>query len=60
MIAKTSCSINAAKFPFDTQNCELRFGAWSHTKDKINLSHFTATNNLTGKVSENFIELRTD
>ena len=54
VVAQTSCSINADKFPFDTQYCELRFGSWSYTKDKINLSHVSPTNNLTGKVRQKF------
>ena len=47
-LVKSSFLVDMTRFPFDTQFCELRFGSWSHTKDKINLYHKTPTNNITG------------
>ncbi|ESN92595.1 hypothetical protein HELRODRAFT_131728, partial [Helobdella robusta] len=37
-IFKTMCSINIAYYPFDTQSCVMKFGAWSYITTKMNLS----------------------
>lgn len=29
-VAKSICRVNVKYFPFDTQNCSLQFGSWSH------------------------------
>ena len=34
---RSSCGINVAYFPFDLQNCSLKFGSWTYHKDKVDL-----------------------
>ena len=31
---QTSCGIDTKYFPFDSQNCTLKFGSWSFTADE--------------------------
>lgn len=33
----SSCSIDIRWFPFDTQNCPLKFGSWTYDGTKIDL-----------------------
>ena len=34
---RISCSINVAKFPFDTQKCEFKFGSFTYDSKKLQL-----------------------
>ena len=34
---RISCSINVAKFPFDTQKCEFKFGSFTYDSTKLEL-----------------------
>ncbi|XP_078056351.1 neuronal acetylcholine receptor subunit alpha-3-like isoform X2 [Mustelus asterias] len=36
-IFKSSCRMDLTYFPFDYQNCSMKFGSWTHDKDKIDL-----------------------
>ncbi|XP_077008974.1 neuronal acetylcholine receptor subunit alpha-2 isoform X2 [Tamandua tetradactyla] len=36
-IYRSSCSIDVTFFPFDQQNCKMKFGSWSYDKAKIDL-----------------------
>ncbi|XP_013421864.1 acetylcholine receptor subunit alpha-like isoform X2 [Lingula anatina] len=38
-IYKSYCPINVEFFPFDEQNCHLKFGSWTFDGDKVNLLH---------------------
>ncbi|KFQ51307.1 Neuronal acetylcholine receptor subunit alpha-2, partial [Nestor notabilis] len=38
-IYKSSCSIDVTFFPFDQQNCKMKFGSWSYDKAKIDLEN---------------------
>ncbi|KAG8454296.1 hypothetical protein GDO86_000805 [Hymenochirus boettgeri] len=37
-IFKSSCPMDITFFPFDHQNCSLKFGSWSYDKAKIDLA----------------------
>lgn len=37
---KSSCQIDMRNFPFDIQNCHLKFGSWTHDGFKLNLSFY--------------------
>ena len=37
-IFKSTCNIDITWFPFDEQNCSLKFGTWTHDGFKINLT----------------------
>lgn len=35
---ESTCSVDITYFPFDTQTCELKFTAWSYTKNEVELN----------------------
>ncbi|XP_072138176.1 neuronal acetylcholine receptor subunit alpha-3-like [Mobula birostris] len=37
-IFKSSCKMDVTYFPFDYQNCSMKFGSWTHDKAKIDLA----------------------
>ena len=39
-IFKSSCPIDITWFPFDDQNCEMKFGSWTYNGFKVNICHF--------------------
>lgn len=45
-IFKSSCKIDVTYFPFDYQNCTMKFGSWSYDKPKIDLVLVGSTMNL--------------
>ncbi|KFP77693.1 Neuronal acetylcholine receptor subunit alpha-3, partial [Apaloderma vittatum] len=45
-IFKSSCKIDVTYFPFDYQNCTMKFGSWSYDKAKIDLVLIGSTMNL--------------
>lgn len=45
-IYKSSCSIDVTFFPFDQQNCKMKFGSWTYDKAKIDLERIEHTVDL--------------
>jgi nicotinic acetylcholine receptor, invertebrate len=37
-IIKSTCTFNLTSFPYDEQNCNLKFGSWSYHGDEVNLN----------------------
>lgn len=45
MIYKSYCSIDIEYFPFDIQQCYMKFGTWTYDGNLINLEHIYNKNN---------------
>ncbi|KAJ8354402.1 hypothetical protein SKAU_G00219690 [Synaphobranchus kaupii] len=45
-IFKSSCPMDITYFPFDYQNCSMKFGSWTYDKAKIDLVLIGSTVNL--------------
>ena len=41
MIYKSYCSIDIQYYPFDIQNCTLKFGTWTYHGSLVNLQFLT-------------------
>ncbi|CAF1133928.1 unnamed protein product [Adineta ricciae] len=39
VIYKSYCAIDIQYYPFDIQNCSMKFGTWSHDGNLVDLSH---------------------
>lgn len=39
-IFKSTCSIDITHFPFDEQNCNLKFGSWTYDGFKLNIDFY--------------------
>ncbi|XP_060555514.1 neuronal acetylcholine receptor subunit alpha-10-like isoform X2 [Ruditapes philippinarum] len=45
-VAKSICRVNVKYFPFDTQECALQFGSWSHHGNEIDIVNRNANGDL--------------
>jgi len=45
MIYKSYCAINIEYYPFDIQDCYMKFGTWTYDGQLIDLDHLSAKNN---------------
>uniref|UniRef100_A0A0B6YJM9 Uncharacterized protein n=2 Tax=Arion vulgaris TaxID=1028688 RepID=A0A0B6YJM9_9EUPU len=57
-IYKSSCTINVEFFPFDEQQCLLKFGSWTYDGDQVDLTHICARTNEPNVTIKNGIDLR--
>jgi nicotinic acetylcholine receptor len=44
-IYKSSCRIDVEYFPFDTQECEMRFASWTYNAREVVFSHYDEDHN---------------
>ena len=56
-IFKSTCKIDITWFPFDDQDCEMKFGSWTYDGGKVRQRH--AVRIRTGKqfISNNYIAM---
>jgi hypothetical protein len=40
-IYKSSCRIDVTYFPFDTQECEMRFASWTYNAREVTFTHYS-------------------
>ncbi|XP_041363747.1 neuronal acetylcholine receptor subunit alpha-10-like [Gigantopelta aegis] len=54
-VYRSSCPIDVTKFPFDVQNCTLKFGSWTYDGDQLDLKFLDNKNyiDLTAYVESN-------
>lgn len=46
MIYKSYCAINIEYYPFDIQDCYMKFGTWTFDGNLINLEHINVNNSI--------------
>lgn len=47
-IVQSSCEVDMTFFPFDTQECVMKFGSWSYTKNYLNIMINNPNNAVVG------------
>ena len=48
-IFKSTCQINIEKFPYDQQNCSMKFGSWSYDGDSIDIQFYEGLREINRK-----------
>ncbi|KAK0404779.1 hypothetical protein QR680_017621 [Steinernema hermaphroditum] len=56
-IFKSSCQIRVRYYPFDDQECELKFASWSHEKREIDLGLTTDKGDLSSYMNNSEFDL---
>ncbi|KAH9389978.1 D-arabinose 1-dehydrogenase (NAD(P)(+)) [Tyrophagus putrescentiae] len=56
-IYKSSCHIDITYFPFDYQECKMKFGSWTYDGGKVDLLYLTYPNITDEKVVEEGMDL---
>ncbi|CAF0931453.1 unnamed protein product [Didymodactylos carnosus] len=59
-IYKSSCTINVEFFPFDIQNCQMKFGSWTYSGEQVDLVHINQSNGSTPVYGNNKIDVAID
>ncbi|BFY96986.1 hypothetical protein BsWGS_00026 [Bradybaena similaris] len=57
-IYKSSCIINVEFFPFDEQQCKLKFGSWTYDGEQVDLVHTCAKTSQANLTIKNGIDLQ--
>ena len=45
-IYKSSCEINVEWFPFDEQNCDMKFGSWTYDAKQVTNTNYIKDANV--------------
>ena len=56
-IYKSSCRIDVKYFPFDTQECEMRFASWTYNAREVTFSHYSEEHNKKNELIDKWITL---
>ncbi|VDN38221.1 unnamed protein product [Gongylonema pulchrum] len=56
-IFKSSCQIKVRYYPFDDQECELRFASWSHDLKEMDLKLITDKGDLSSYMNNSEFDL---
>ncbi|CAF0882304.1 unnamed protein product [Rotaria sordida] len=59
-IYKSSCTINVEFFPFDIQQCQMKFGSWTYNGEQVDLVHINQTNGSTPAYGNNSVPYAID
>lgn len=51
-IYKSSCRIDVKYFPFDTQQCEMRFASWTYNAREVTFSHYAEEDNVKNELTK--------
>ncbi|XP_060569044.1 neuronal acetylcholine receptor subunit beta-4-like [Ruditapes philippinarum] len=53
-VFESTCDVDITYFPFDTQSCELKFIAWSYSKEEVELNKGSRGLRLATRIVEEF------
>ena len=51
-IYKSSCRIDVKYFPFDTQECEMRFASWTYNAHEVIFAHYAEEHKTKNELSK--------
>ena len=54
-IFMSTCKIDITWFPFDDQNCEMKFGSWTYNGFKVIRENLAINNRVLRSISENIV-----
>ncbi|XP_033749540.1 acetylcholine receptor subunit alpha-like 1 isoform X2 [Pecten maximus] len=57
-IYKSSCQIDVEFFPFDIQQCSMKFGSWTYDGDQVDIIHMCSDEAMDRKLITEGIDLR--
>ena len=50
-VIKSLCKVDVTHFPFDKQNCRLKFGSWTYNGYDLNVTNLSPEADLTAYIS---------